>query len=117
MSSKPVSGGFDLVLGKLYNDFWFNAATPAHNSFEHCKKCSGNITVHKLEKLVLAFGKMTTKNCIVHTCPTCLHEELIAMSTPLKKPATKANLVKLFAKLPKSIQIAILQGGQNAKVS
>lgn len=107
-SSKPV-GGFDLILGGLYEDFWFNAATPEHNSAICCSKCRGAVTIHRLEKLVFAFGKMTIKTCEVHTCPVCLHESLAVPPTSSKpKPATKANLVKLFAKLPKTIQQQIL---------
>ena len=110
MSSKPV-GGFDLELGALYNDFWFNRAEPLHNHTA-CSKptCNGLATLHRLEKLVFAFGKMTIKTCDVITCPVCLHEEVIAHPTTPKCPATKQNLVKLFAKLPKSIQQQLLGG-------
>ena len=112
MTSTPI-GGFDLVLGKLYNDFWFNAAPPNHWSNEQCSKCSTKVTVHRLEKLVFAFGKMMTKYCIVHTCPQCLHEVLVTQPTTIgkPKPATKANLVKLFSKLPKQVQQQILMEG------
>ena len=112
MTSQPV-GGFDLVLGKLYNEFWFNAAPPNHWSDSTCSKCSKHVTVHRLEKLVFAFGKMMIKYCIVHTCPSCLHEVLITPPTSKTKPkaATKANLVKLFAKLPKAVQQEILMKG------
>lgn len=108
MASKPIPGGFTLELGKLYNDFWFNAATPQHNSFERCLRCNASVTVHKLEKLVFAFGKMTIKYCTVHTCPSCLNEVVIAMAEPAKKKATKQNLVKLFSKLPLSVQKQLL---------
>ena len=107
MASTPV-GGFALELGKLYNDFWFNAAEPNHTSFFTCSKCSARVVVHKLEKLVFAFGKMTIKHCTVHTCPACLHEEVIAMAEAPKKKATKQNLAKLFAKLPLSVQKQLL---------
>lgn len=107
MPTKP-SGGFDLILGHLYNDYWFNAASPRHNSLEECSKCHASVTIHNLEKIVLAFGKMTIKTCTVYTCPRCLHEELIEHREAPKKPATKRNLTKLFAKLPKSIQQNIL---------
>ena len=112
MSSKPV-GGFDLILGGLYNDFWFNAAPPNHWSSVECTKCSTRVTVHRLEKLVFAFGKMMMKYCIVHTCPSCLHESLVTPPTSMSKPkpATKANLVKLFSKLPKAVQQQILMEG------
>lgn len=107
-ASKPV-GGFDLILGQLYNDFWFNRAEPQHNSGP-CTKCDGLVTTHRLEKLVLAFGKMTIKTCDAFTCPVCLHEQVVFHNAAPKKPATKKNLIKLFAKLPKSIQQQILGG-------
>lgn len=108
MSSKSV-GGFDLILGHLYNDFWFNRAEPQHNTGA-CSKCLSPVTLHRLEKLVFAFGKMTIKTCEVFTCPTCLHEALIEHKARPKKPATKRNLAALFAKLPKTIQVEILGG-------
>ena len=108
MPSKSV-GGFDLVLGRLYNNFWFNRAEPQHNA-EVCSKCDGLVTLHKLEKLIFAFGKMTIKTCDVVTCPICLHEQLIKTAEAPKKPATKRNLAALFAKLPKTIQQQILGG-------
>lgn len=108
MPSKPV-GGFDLVLGKLYNDFWFNRAEPDHKG-PTCTKCFTVTTLHHLEKLVFAFGKMTIKTCDVVTCPACLHEAIIHHTATPKKPATKRNLAKLFAKLPKTIQQQILGG-------
>lgn len=108
MPSKPV-GGFDLILGKLYNDFWFNRAEPLHNSGK-CAKCKSSATLHRLEKLIFAFGKVTIKTCDVITCGVCLHEEIIHHAFTPKKPATKQNLAKLFAKLPKSIQQQILGG-------
>src|SRR3990167_9362197 len=112
--SKPV-GGFDLVLGNLYNDFWFNAAHPEHNASIPCTKCATRVTVHRLEKLVFAFGKVTIKHCIVHTCPACLHELLAVppKATSKPKPATKANLTKLFSKLPKAVQQQILMEGRS----
>lgn len=101
--------GFDLVLGKLYNDFWFAARPIIHNSIHGCVKCHALVSVHDLEKLVFAFGKMTIKTCTVHTCPNCLHEVLAVPPTTSKpKPATKANLIKLFAKLPKTVQQQLL---------
>lgn len=107
MPSKNV-GGFDLVLGDLYNDYWFNAAPPQHYA-ESCIKCNGLVTKHSLEKYIFAFGKITTKYCTVFTCPDCLHE--VALDSP-KKPkaqqATKTNLVKLFSKLSKSVQQQLL---------
>ena len=108
MSSKSV-GGFDLVLGRLYNDFWFNRAELQHNAAP-CTKCGDFVTLHRLEKLVFAFGKMTIKTCDVVTCPSCLHEELLYHKETPKKPATKRNLAALFAKLPKTIQVQILGG-------
>ena len=113
MSSKPV-GGFDLKLGALYNDFWFNRAEPLHN-YSTCTKytCGGLTTLHRLEKLVFAFGKMTIKTCDLFTCPVCLHEEVVSHTASPKRAASKKNLVRLFAKLPKSIQQQIL-GGYNA---
>lgn len=108
MPSKPV-GGFDLILGKLYNDFWFNRAPVDHHG-PKCTKCLTPVQLHKLEKLVFAFGKMTIKTCEVVTCPACLHEAIIHTGDKPKKPATKQNLAKLFAKLPKSIQVQILGG-------
>ena len=107
MPSKPV-GGFDLVLGHLYNDFWFNRAEPQHN-VSACSKCDSRVTFHRLEKLVFAFGKMTVKTCDVVTCPSCLHE-VVSYHQVTKKPATKRNLAALFAKLPKTIQVQILGG-------
>lgn len=109
MPSKAV-GGFDLILGHLYNDYWFNRHPPEHNAAA-CTKCAGLATHHRLEKLVFAFGKMTIKTCDVLTCPVCLHEALIKAADSPKKPATKRNLVKLFAKLPKSIQQQLLMKG------
>ena len=109
MPSKPA-GGFDLVLGHLYNDFWFNAAEPNHNAV-CCSKCTGRATLHKLEKVVLAFGKVTIKTCIVYTCPVCLHEEIVEHREKTQK-ATKQNFVRIFSKLPKPIQIALLGGGK-----
>ena len=112
MPSKPA-GGFDLVLGHLYNDFWFNAAEPNHKSGLTCYKCeTGELTLHKLEKVVLAFGKLTIKTCVVHTCPRCLHEVVVNLPDAPRQKATKQNLVRLFAKLPKNIQIALLGGGK-----
>lgn len=107
-ASKSV-GGFDLILGNLYNDYWFNASSPQHNA-THCKKCSlRTITIHRLEKIILAFGKLIVKTCEVWTCTACLNEVLvIAPETQKKVPATKANFVKLFSKLPKSIQQDLL---------
>lgn len=108
MPSKSV-GGFDLVLGGLYNDYWFNAAELQHNSHYYCEKCQSATTVHQLEKYVFAFGKITIKYCTVLTCPDCLHERVI--NSPKKdatKPATKTNLVKLFSKLSKSVQQQLL---------
>lgn len=111
MPSKPVSGGFQLVLGHLYNDFWFNRAEPQHTYDRPCTKClTRAITIHRLEKLVFAFGKMTVKNCDVWTCRACLNEEVNYHAEAPKKPATKRNLSKLFAKLPKSVQQQILGG-------
>ena len=109
MPSKSV-GGFDLILGDLYNDYWFNAGAIQHSAVA-CTKCRGAASIHSLEKLVFAFGKMTVKHCEVHTCPDCLHEHIAV--PPEKaflryKPATKANLVKLFAKLPKAVQQELL---------
>ena len=108
MPSKSV-GGFDLILGRLYNDFWFNRAEPQYNTGA-CSKCNSLITLHRLEKLVFAFDKMTIKTCDVVTCPTCLNEVLIEHKESPKKPATKRNLAALFAKLPKTIQQQILGG-------
>lgn len=108
MPSKPV-GGFDLILGRLYNNFWFNRA-PIDHAGPVCSKCNSQTTLHKLEKLVLAFGKMTIKSCDVVTCPQCLHEALVDIAEKPKKPATKQNLTALFAKLPKSVQVQILGG-------
>jgi hypothetical protein len=112
-ASKPV-GGFDLILGRLYNDFWFNRATPEHNSVVCCEKCNAAVTIHRLEKLVFAFGKMTIKTCDVHTCPICLNEVLMQHTESPQKPATKRNLVSLFSKLPKSVQQSLLmsRGGK-----
>ena len=107
MPSKPV-GGFDLVLGHLYNEFWFNRAEPQHAG-PKCQKCLSTTTLHSLEKLIFAFGKMTIKTCDVVACPTCLHE-VITSHQATKKPATKRNLTALFAKLPKTIQAQILGG-------
>ena len=111
-TSKPV-GGFDLILGQRYNDFWFNRAEPQHYALP-CVKCRGRATWHRLEKLVFAFGKMTVKNCDIATCPDCLHEWLLSHTEAPKKPATKRNLAKLFAKLPKAIQQQILGGTRGA---
>ena len=110
MPSKSV-GGFDLVLGHLYNDFWFNRASPQHNA-EMCTKCDGLVTHHRLEKVILAFGKLIIKECDVLTCPVCLHEEVIMLTPKPKKKATKKNLVSLFSKLPKSVQQSLLLGGK-----
>lgn len=107
MSSKPV-GGFDLILGHLYNDFWFNRAPVDHNG-PKCDKCHDTTTLHRLEKLVFAFGRMIIKTCDVITCPSCLHE-VVSYHQSTKKPATKRNLAALFAKLPKTIQQQILGG-------
>jgi len=106
-----MSGGFDLVLGKLYNDFWFNASEPQHRAAS-CSKCGERATIHSLEKIVLAFGNMTVKSCVVHTCPCCLNEEIVKFHEPAPKKVTKKNLVSLFAKLPKSIQQQLLTGGK-----
>lgn len=108
MPSKPV-GGFELVLGQLYNDFWFNEQSPNHNG-PPCTKCAATTTVHKLEKVMLAFGKLIVRNCTVHTCPNCLHELLHDYHERPKK-ATKQNLVTIFSKLPKSVQATILMKG------
>ena len=108
MPSKSV-GGFDLVLGKLYNDYWFNAAPPRHNSSALCEKCTAPVTIHELEKYIFAFGKITTKYCTVVTCSSCLHEvQLESPKRPKAYQATKTNLVKLFSKLSKSVQQQLL---------
>ena len=107
MPSKPI-GGFDLILGHLYNDFWFNRA-PIQHGVNACSKCNSLITLHRLEKLVFAFGKITIKTCDVVTCPECLHE-VVTYHQNTKKAATKRNLATLFAKLPKIVQVQILGG-------
>lgn len=108
MSSKPV-GGFNLVLGRLYEDRWFNRALINHHG-PICSKCSSITTLHRLEKLMYAFGKMTIKTCDVITCSQCLEEAIINIAEKPKKPGTKRNLAAVFAKLPKTIQQQILGG-------
>lgn len=110
MASKSV-GGFDLLLGKYYNDFWFNAKMPNHEG-PSCMKCHSPLTVHELEKFIFAFGKITVKACVIHTCPECLHEVLAIdpYSTNKKVPSTRKNLVAIFAKLPLHMQKSILGG-------
>ena len=113
MSSKPV-GGFDLVLGQLYNDGWFNYEPPLHNVLT-CAKCNGGTTIHKLHKFILAFGNITEKFTEVETCPHCLHEhQLPSDRKERKQKATKQNFVRIFSKLPKPIQVALLTQAKGA---
>ena len=108
MTNKP-SGGFDLVLGKLYNDGWSNAIEPKHH-LGICHKCSNiHVVNHQLEKYVFAFGKVTINTCTVRTCEICFHEEILAHKEPPPQKSTKQNLTKLFAKLPKSLQEKLLE--------
>ena len=111
MPSKTING-FDLILGPHYNDGWYNQHEPLDNG-PKCLKCSKRpTTIHQLQKQIFAFGNVITKLCVIYTCSICLHEVLaVAPYTKDKVKATKQNLTKLFAKLPKSIQTAILSGG------
>lgn len=108
MSSKPV-GGFDLVLGHAYNDGWFNEASPLHQG-PACHKCMSPVTIFRLEKVILAFGKLITKHCTIIACPDCLHEELVEYREPNPVKATKKNFAKIFSKLPKEVQAKLLGG-------
>lgn len=108
-----MKSGFDLVLGKHYNDGWFNEHSPIHNAAV-CTRChQRTATIHQLQKLVLAFGNITTKHCTIWTCSSCLHEEVVSISEKPKQKATKRNLSAIFAKLPKSVQSALLKGDLN----
>lgn len=107
--SKPV-GGFDLILGAAYNDGWFNELPPLLTAHANCAKCRAPVTVHKLQKVILAFGNLITKYQTIWTCPRCLHEELIHHFEPPPLKATKKNFVKIFSKLPKETQILLLGG-------
>ena len=110
MTSQPV-GGFDLVLGNLYNDGWFNLKPPEHDQWP-CIKCAHSVTIHNLHKYIFAFGQVIEKFTRVATCPTCLHEcKLDSQKQEKKQKATKQNLGKIFAKLPKSVQQQILMEG------
>lgn len=111
--SKPV-GGFDLVLGKLYNDGWYNFKPPFHNS-ENCPKCSSPVTLHHLHKFVFAFGNVIEKFTRCTVCPSCLHErQLDTPKQEKRQKATKQNLAKIFSKLPKSVQQQILTEGMKS---
>lgn len=109
MSSKGV-GGFNLVLGALYEDRWYNRAMIEHNSAKCCPKCNAALTIHRLEKFVFAFGKVIEKACDAYTCPICLNESVVFYDLAPKKKTSKRNLNKLFAKLPLAVQQQILGG-------
>lgn len=107
MSSKPI-GGFDLVLGKLYNEGWFNFKSPDHNG-GWCDNCKCYNTLHHLHKFVFAFGNIIEKFTQVITCPSCLHEQQVDSHLKQKKQrATKVNLARIFSKLPKQVQQQLL---------
>ena len=111
MSPSKSVGGFDLLLGKLYDDGWFNHEPPRHDVLT-CRKCGDAVTIHKLHKFVVAFGHITEKFTEVVTCPACLNEyEHPSYYQDKKRKATKRNLAAIFAKLPKSVQAALLTSG------
>lgn len=108
MASKSV-GGFDLILGHLYNDGWFDESLP-EDHIASCSKCYGQITRYHLQKVILAFGHLITKHKVVWTCSECLHEELVEFHEKPPKKITKRNFERIFAKLPKSTQEQLLKG-------
>lgn len=108
-TSKPVDG-FDLILGELYNDGWFNRCPPRDD--DPCAKCHGTTTIHSLHKFIFAFGQVIEKFTSVVTCPHCLHEcELDSYKKEKRKKATKKNLVTIFSKLSRDMQAALLISG------
>jgi len=109
MPSKPV-GGFSLVLGPLYNDSWFNATLPTDSNTELCFKCDSPITIHHLEKFIFAFGLTIRKTCTVHTCSSCLNEEVITKTeTKVKNKLKTYNLLYKFKSLSPELQKKIME--------
>ena len=83
MTSKSV-GGWDSVLGLLYNDGWVNEASPEHSSPTICQVCNSSATIHKLKKTIPMFGHTVTKHCTVTTCPDCLNEQVMVAKSTVK---------------------------------
>ena len=107
MTSKNV-GGFQLVLGLLYNEGYYNSRPPHHNSWRKCEKCDSPVTIHDLEKMIFAFGKVILKRKIVLTCPDCLNEVDLYIVLP-SKPKKEKTALQRFQSLPKSEQLRLLQ--------
>jgi hypothetical protein len=77
--SKPV-GGFDLVLGPLFNEGWWRES----ESYElgQCNKCGSPLMYFPLYREVQAFGKIKTETQTVTACKTCLNESSSLSSKP-----------------------------------
>jgi hypothetical protein len=75
----PNFSGFNLVIGRLYNEGWENAegmATHVPNAV--CKQCGDSaIYYFPLQKEVLHFGKAKIVHKQADACVTCLNEELM----------------------------------------
>lgn len=108
MSSANVNG-FNLTLGLLYEDRWFNAEEPYEDPKLPCERCFSNLTIHKLHKTIFAFGMTIIKRCTVSSCPSCLDEQIIAHYKPKtqKRTPSSNNLAK-FKSLPPDIQQRII---------
>ena len=110
---EKTSTGFDLLIGKHYQDHWFRDAEPL-KVLSACPKCPAtHRELWSLKKFIFAFGKIITKRKRFYVCLICLHEEEIftAYERPKRQPKSeKKQLLQAFKSLTPAQQQKLLGG-------
>ena len=110
---KKTTTGFDLLIGKYYQDTYFRADEPLTLQ-SPCPKCeSAHRELFHLKKLIFAFGRIIIKHKQFYVCLNCLHEEELeafpkTSSEGSKSP--KSRLLTAFKSLTPEQQKQLLGG-------